>query len=148
MNDKDKEPVTIDTIIDNVRAYSPKANLELIRKAYELAHKAHEGQTRVSGEAYIIHPLHVAEILTELHLDDVTISAALLHDVVEDTIYTLDQMKELFGEEVAMLIDGVTKLGRLQYKSKEELSSRATARCSCDGQGYPRHHDQAGRPPA
>lgn len=120
MNDKDKEPVTIDTIIDNVRAYSPKANLELIRKAYELAHKAHEGQTRVSGEAYIIHPLHVAEILTELHLDDVTISAALLHDVVEDTIYTLDQMKELFGEEVAMLIDGVTKLGRLQYKSKEE----------------------------
>jgi len=120
MNDKDKEPVTIDTIIDNVRAYSPKANLDLIRRAYEIAQKAHQGQTRVSGEAYIIHPLHVAEILTELHLDDVTISAALLHDVVEDTTYTLDQMKELFGEEVAMLIDGVTKLGRLQYKSKEE----------------------------
>lgn len=120
MNDKDKEPVTIDTIIDNVRAYSPKANLDLIRMAYEIAQKAHQGQTRVSGEAYIIHPLHVAEILTELHLDDVTISAALLHDVVEDTTYTLDQMKELFGEEVAMLIDGVTKLGRLQYKSKEE----------------------------
>ena len=120
MNDKDKEPVTIDTIIDNVRAYSPKAKLDLIRRAYEIAQKAHQGQTRVSGEAYIIHPLHVAEILTELHLDDVTISAALLHDVVEDTTYTLDQMKELFGEEVAMLIDGVTKLGRLQYKSKEE----------------------------
>ena len=120
MNDQDKEPVTIDTIIDNVRAYSPKANLDLIRRAYEIAQKAHQGQTRVSGEAYIIHPLHVAEILTELHLDDVTISAALLHDVVEDTTYTLDQMKELFGEEVAMLIDGVTKLGRLQYKSKEE----------------------------
>ena len=120
MNDKDKEPVTIDTIIDAVKAYSPKANLDLIRRAYELAKKAHEGQTRVSGEAYIIHPLHVAQILTQLHLDDVTISAALLHDVVEDTIYTNEQMKEMFGDEVAMLIDGVTKLGRLQYKSKEE----------------------------
>lgn len=120
MNDKDKEPVTIDTIIDAVKSYSPKANLDLIRQAYELAKKAHEGQTRVSGEAYIIHPLHVAQILTQLHLDDVTISAALLHDVVEDTIYTNEQMKEMFGDEVAMLIDGVTKLGRLQYKSKEE----------------------------
>lgn len=120
MNDKDKEPVTIDTIIDAVKSYSPKANLDLIRRAYELAKKAHEGQTRVSGEAYIIHPLHVAQILTQLHLDDVTISAALLHDVVEDTIYTNEQMKEMFGDEVAMLIDGVTKLGRLQYKSKEE----------------------------
>ena len=120
MNDKDKEPVTIDTIINAVKSYSPKANLDLIRRAYELAKKAHEGQTRVSGEAYIIHPLHVAQILTQLHLDDVTISAALLHDVVEDTIYTNEQMKEMFGDEVAMLIDGVTKLGRLQYKSKEE----------------------------
>ncbi|MFV0635808.1 RelA/SpoT family protein [Mitsuokella sp. WILCCON 0060] len=120
MNDKDKEPVTIDTIIDAVKEYSPKADLDLIRRAYELAKKAHEGQTRVSGEAYIIHPLHVAQILTQLHLDDVTISAALLHDVVEDTIYTNEQMKEMFGDEVAMLIDGVTKLGRLQYKSKEE----------------------------
>ncbi|WP_337471798.1 bifunctional (p)ppGpp synthetase/guanosine-3',5'-bis(diphosphate) 3'-pyrophosphohydrolase, partial [Mitsuokella jalaludinii] len=120
MNDKEKEPVTIEMILDAVKSYSPKANLDLIRRAYELARKAHEGQTRVSGEAYIIHPLHVAQILTQLHLDDATISAALLHDVVEDTIYTNKQMKEMFGDEVAMLIDGVTKLGRLQYKSKEE----------------------------
>ena len=120
MNDKEKEPVTIEMILDAVKSYSPKADLDLIRRAYELARKAHEGQTRVSGEAYIIHPLHVAQILTQLHLDDATISAALLHDVVEDTIYTNNQMKEMFGDEVAMLIDGVTKLGRLQYKSKEE----------------------------
>lgn len=120
MNDKEKEPVTIENILDAVKSYSPKADLDLIWRAYELARKAHAGQTRVSGEAYIIHPLHVAQILTQLHLDDVTISAALLHDVVEDTIYTNDQMKEMFGDEVAMLIDGVTKLGRLQYKSKEE----------------------------
>lgn len=116
-----KEPVTIDTIINAVKSYQPDADIALIRKAYDLAEKAHKGQVRVSGEAYIIHPLHVAEILTELHIDDVTVSAALLHDVVEDTIYTLDQMKEMFGEEVAMLIDGVTKLGRIKYKSKEEV---------------------------
>ena len=116
-----KEPVTIDTIINAVKSYQPDADIALIRKAYELAERAHKGQVRVSGEAYIIHPLHVAEILTELHIDDVTVSAALLHDVVEDTIYTLDQMKEMFGEEVAMLIDGVTKLGRIKYKSKEEV---------------------------
>ena len=120
MNDKEKEPVTIEMILDAVKSYSLKADFDLIRRAYELARKAHEGQTRVSGEAYIIHPLHVAQILTQLHLDDATISAALLHDVVEDTIYTNEQMKEMFGDEVAMLIDGVTKLGRLQYKSKEE----------------------------
>ena len=121
MNDKNKAPVTIESIISSVRSYQPKGNMNLIRRAYDLAKSAHEGQTRVSGEAYIIHPLHVAEILTELHLDDVTISAALLHDVVEDTIYTNEQMQEMFGDEVAMLIDGVTKLGMIQYKSKEEV---------------------------
>ena len=81
MNDKDKAPVTIDSIIAAVQSYEPKADIGLIRKAYDLAVEAHKGQVRVSGEEYIIHPLHVAEILTELHIDDVTISAALLHDV-------------------------------------------------------------------
>lgn len=120
MNDKNKLPVTIESLEAEVQAYAPKANIELIQRAYTLADEAHRGQTRVSGEAYIMHPLHVAQILTELHMDDATISAALLHDVVEDTIYTIEQMRELFGEEVALLIDGVTKLGKLQYKSKEE----------------------------
>lgn len=121
MNDKDKEPVTIEGIIAAVKKYEPKANTRLIRRAYDLAKAAHKGQTRVSGEEYIIHPLHVAQILTELHIDDVTISAALLHDVVEDTIYTNEQIADMFGEEVAMIVDGVTKLGRIKYKSKEEV---------------------------
>ncbi len=121
MNDKDREPVTIDTIVNAVKSYQPHADIRLIQRAYEVAEKAHKDQKRVSGEAYIIHPLHVAEILTELHMDEPTIAAALLHDVVEDTTYTGEQMKELFGEEVAMLIDGVTKLGRIKYKSKEEV---------------------------
>ncbi|MDD6133458.1 MAG: bifunctional (p)ppGpp synthetase/guanosine-3',5'-bis(diphosphate) 3'-pyrophosphohydrolase [Selenomonadaceae bacterium] len=121
MNDKDKAPVTIESIIASVLAYEPKANTEMIQRAYDLAAAAHKGQTRVSGEDYIIHPLHVAQILTELHIDDVTVSAALLHDVVEDTIYTKEQIEEMFGEEVAMIVDGVTKLGRIKYKSKEEV---------------------------
>ena len=120
MNDGIRKPVTIDSIIQSVQQYQPNANVGLMRRACDLASKAHEGQLRVSGEAYIVHPLHVAQILTQLHIDDVTISAALLHDVVEDTTYTIEQMKEMFGYEVAMLIDGVTKLGRIEYKSKEE----------------------------
>ena len=113
-------PVTIDAILEAVKRYQPNADTDLIRRAYELADAAHKGQKRVSGEDYIIHPLAVAKILTDLQIDDITISAAILHDVVEDTTHTLDEMRELFGEEVAMLIDGVTKLGRIQYKSKEE----------------------------
>ncbi len=112
--------ITIEDIITSVKSYHPNANIELIQKAYDLANAAHAGQKRQSGEDYIIHPLSVAMILTRLQLDDVTISAALLHDVVEDTTYTLEQMQEIFGDDVAMLIDGVTKLGKIKYKSKEE----------------------------
>lgn len=115
-----KGTVTIENILDGVRQAQPEADLELIQRAYELAEAAHAGQKRASGEAYIIHPLHVAAILVDMHLDEATISAALLHDVVEDTTYTIEEMQEHFGEEVAMLIDGVTKLGRIEYKSKEE----------------------------
>ena len=116
----DKETVTIDDLLDGVRQTQPEADLALIKSAYDLAHAAHAGQKRASGEEYIIHPLHVAAILMDMHLDEATISAALLHDVVEDTIYTIEEMQEHFGDEVAMLIDGVTKLGRIEYKSKEE----------------------------
>jgi len=120
MKETADQAITIDDIIQSVVRYQPDAQVDLIRKAYELAHAAHAGQTRISGEEYIHHPLSVAQILTELQIDPLTISAALLHDVVEDTTYTIDQMQELFGEEVAMLIDGVTKLSRMEYKSKEE----------------------------
>ncbi|OIQ55179.1 RelA/SpoT family protein [Neomoorella thermoacetica] len=103
-----------------IRNYQPDADLKLVRDAYTLAATAHRGQKRRSGEDYITHPLQVAAILAELQLDVVTIAAALLHDVVEDTPVSLDTIKELFGEEVALLVDGVTKLSRLEYKTKEE----------------------------
>ena len=80
-------PVSIDTILETVKGYQPNADTDLIQRAYELANAAHSGQKRISGEDYIIHPLAVAKILTELQIDDITISAAILHDVVEDNAY-------------------------------------------------------------
>ena len=115
--------VCIDDIIDALLKYQPYADVTMVRKAYDLAHSAHAGQKRASGEEYIIHPLCVAKILTELQIDADTITAALLHDVVEDTIYSIEQMSELFGPEIASLIDGVTKLGKIQFQSKEEQQS-------------------------
>jgi GTP pyrophosphokinase len=112
--------VNIEDIIAQIKTYQPDAAETLVRKAYELANSAHEGQLRVSGEKYISHPLGVAKILAELQIDATTISAALLHDVVEDTIVTAEELEKQFGKEVAMLVDGVTKLSRIEYKSKEE----------------------------
>ena len=119
MIDDNATKITIDDIKDAVREYQPNADIDLIQKAYDLAYAAHFDQKRASGEHYIIHPLHVAAILTQMHIDEVTIAAALLHDVVEDTTFTLDEMKKKFGEEVALLIDGVTKLNKIHFKSKE-----------------------------
>ena len=120
MNDKGKKPATIESIQAALKTYSPDADFDMIERAYLVAVEGHAGQTRVSGEPYINHPLCVAEILTELQLDDKTIAAAILHDVVEDTLFTLDEIRDMFGDEVALLIDGVTKLGMIQFKSKEE----------------------------
>ena len=99
---------------------SPQANLEIVKKAYRFAEVAHRNQLRNSGEDYILHPLEVAQILAELEMDEATISAALLHDVVEDTPFTIGDIEKEFGSEVALLVDGVTKLGRIEYKSKME----------------------------
>lgn len=101
-------------LIASIRKYHPSTDISLIEKAYKVAYKAHEGQVRKSGEAYIIHPLCVAIILAELELDKETIAAGLLHDVLEDTVMTNEQMKEEFGEEVLLLVDGVTKLSTLR----------------------------------
>ena len=90
--------VTIDEVINAVLKYQPHADVELVRKAYELANAAHGGQKRASGEDYIIHPLCVAKILTELQIDSTTITAALLHDVVEDTDHTIEEIKEMNEE--------------------------------------------------
>ena len=100
-------------LIVSVRKYHPSADISLIEKAYHVARDAHEGQARKSGEPYIIHPLSVAIILAELELDKETIAAGLLHDVLEDTIMTADEIREEFSEEVLLLVDGVTKLRHL-----------------------------------
>lgn len=125
MNDKGKPPVTIEFLLDAVKTYQPDADLELIQRAYLVAREGHAGQTRASGEPYINHPLNVAAILTELQLDDKAIAAALLHDVVEDTLFTLDEIQDMFGEEIALLIDGVTKIGKIYFKTKEQQQIEA-----------------------
>ena len=120
MNGSSADVVTIESILEEMKTDQPEANIQLLKNAYELARSAHEGQKRASGEDYIIHPLNVAKILVDMHLDSEAVAASLLHDVVEDTTYTIEEMQEHFGDEVAMLIDGVTKLGRITYKSKED----------------------------
>ena len=107
-------------LIDKVISYDPKADIELLNKAFNFAKTAHIGQTRISGEPYIIHPVEVAIILAELELDIPTLCAALLHDVVEDTSITQEMLEEEFGEEIGLLVDGVTKLSRLEFKTKED----------------------------
>ena len=112
--------MSITELIERVRRYEPSADAEWLQRVYERADTAHEGQRRASGESYIEHPLAVAGILAELEVDHQTIAAALLHDVVEDTSVTSEQVSAEFGEEVARLVDGVTKLTRIPYQSKED----------------------------
>lgn len=107
-------------LIKRVRKYHPSDDISLIEKAYKTAADAHKEQVRKSGEPYIIHPLCVAIILADLELDKETIAAGLLHDVVEDTIITDEEIAAEFGDDVALLVDGVTKLGKLQYKEKKD----------------------------
>lgn len=104
-------------LISSVKKYHPSTDITLVDKAYQTAYEAHKDQKRKSGEPYIIHPLCVGVILADLELDKETIAAGLLHDVVEDTIMTVDELKAEFGEEVALIVDGVTKLGRLSYSA-------------------------------
>ncbi|MBE0069379.1 RelA/SpoT family protein [Thermoanaerobacterium thermosaccharolyticum] len=111
----------IEKVINRVKEYDKSENdINLIFKAYDYALKAHEGQYRNSGEPYIVHPVEVAMILTNLELDVSTIASGLLHDVIEDTSITYDDIKNEFGQEIADLVDGVTKLGMIEYKSKVE----------------------------
>ncbi len=112
--------LTAEQVIDKTRAYLNDENVELVKKAYEFAKHAHREQYRKSGEPYIIHPIQVAGILADLEMDPSTVAAGFLHDVVEDTSATLKDLETAFNEEVAMLVDGVTKLGKIKYKSHEE----------------------------
>ena len=110
----------IDELIEKVKSYNENADFDMINRAYKFAEEHHKGQKRNSGEDYIIHPLNVSLILAEMNMDTATIVAGLLHDVVEDTDVTLEDIKNLFGQEIADLVDGVTKLGKVEYKSHEE----------------------------
>jgi GTP diphosphokinase / guanosine-3',5'-bis(diphosphate) 3'-diphosphatase len=113
----------IDELIAEVAEYNPDVDRGLLARAFRFAAKAHEGQQRRSGEDFIHHPYAVAHICAELQLDDETITAALLHDVVEDTETTLDEVKAEFGEEIAQLVDGVTKLTRVHFQSREQAEA-------------------------
>ncbi len=112
--------MTIHDLVAKVQQYDPSLDGEWLTHVYEIADHAHEGQRRASGEPYVAHPLAVADILADLEMDRATIAAALLHDVVEDTVLTNDQVAEEFGAEIAALVDGVTKLTRIPYQSKED----------------------------
>ena len=106
--------------LENILEINPKYNIKLLGRAYDVAEQMHNGQLRKSGEPYLIHPLAVVKILAQLGMDDNTLVSGLLHDVVEDTEYTKEQLTKEFGEEVALLVDGVTKLGSLVFENKEE----------------------------
>ena len=112
--------MTLEPILRNIKSYHPGADTALVTRAYEFAARAHEGQTRQSGDPYVTHPLSVANIITQLKLDVPSVCAGLLHDAVEDTSTTVEELTERFGQEIAFLVDGVTKLGKLPWSTREE----------------------------
>ena len=113
-------PYNYQNVEDMASKYLPEEQIKIIKESYELAKDAHEGQFRKSGEPYILHPIQVAGILTELKLDYATICAGFLHDVVEDTKYTLEDIKERCGDDIAVIVDGVTKLDKVKFRSKKQ----------------------------
>ena len=110
-------------LIERVRSYDPDADEGLINRAYVFSMKAHGTQTRASGDPYFSHPIEVAGILTDLKLDDQTIATAILHDTIEDTIATPEEIEKLFGKDVARLVDGVTKLSKIEAQSENERAA-------------------------
>ena len=107
-------------LLQKIKENCNNVDANIIKKAYDLACDAHKNQKRESGEPYVTHPIDVAVILAEMGMDTSTIAAGLLHDVIEDTEYTYDDIKSMFNEEIANLVQGVTKLGKIEYKTKEE----------------------------
>ncbi len=107
-------------IADRILEYNPSCDLALLERAYVFSAKVHEGQERLSGEPYLVHPLEVAGILVEMRMDEVTVAAGLLHDTIEDTLTTTDEIKRRFGEQVAFLVEGLTKIARIEFTSVRE----------------------------
>ena len=112
--------IRFEDLLEKVRAYNPDADFDLLRRAYVFSALEHKGQVRHSGEPYLVHPLEVATILTDMKMDAVTIAAGLLHDVVEDTLTTTERLEQTFGREVAHLVEGVTKISAITFSSSEE----------------------------
>ena len=112
--------IRFETLVEKVRGYSPEADLELLRRAYVFSALEHRGQVRHSGEPYLVHPLEVADFLADMRLDVVAVASGLLHDVVEDTLTTPERIAELFGPEIAHVVEGVTKIGAISFSSSEE----------------------------
>ena len=110
------DPV-LSSLVQSVRGYNPVVDERLLERAYDFADRAHRGQKRLSGEPYFSHCVAVAQLLAELELDTTTVAAGLLHDVVEDTDCPISTVKEEFGDEIALLVEGVTKIGALSFKS-------------------------------
>ncbi|MFQ5697703.1 MAG: RelA/SpoT family protein [Myxococcota bacterium] len=115
----------INEIVERVVASFPEADLELLQRAYVYSAKVHEGQMRLSGEPYLSHPLAVAEILAEMRMDDVTVAAGLLHDTVEDTLATAEEIERQFGPEIGFLVTGLTKLSKIEFQSREEQQAES-----------------------
>lgn len=112
--------IRLNDILEKVSRYLPGADLGLIEKAYVYSAKVHQGQIRLSGEPYLFHPLQVAAILADMRMDLATVASGLLHDTVEDTYATAEEIKELFGEEIAALVDGLTKISKMTLSTHEE----------------------------
>ena len=117
--------IRFEDLLDKVRKANPDADTELLRRAYVFSAYEHKGQVRRSGEPYMVHPLEVADLLADQRLDVVAVAAGLLHDIVEDTPTSIDKVRELFGEEVAHVVEGVTKLSSLQFSSSEERQAES-----------------------
>src|SRR2546428_6298045 len=112
--------IRIEEIVENVASNHPQADLDLLRRAYLFSAREHKGQKRASGESYLVHPLEVANILADMRMDAVSVSTGLLHDVVEDTLADKDTIREYFGDEVAHLVEGLTKIAQISNVSREE----------------------------
>src|SRR3982750_2681559 len=111
--------IRFEDLVEKVRATNPEADIELPRRAYVFSAFEHKGQVRHSGEPYLVHPLEVADLLADMKLDVVAIASGLLHDIVEDTQTSIERIKGLFGADIAHVVEGVTKLGAIQFSSSD-----------------------------